>query len=132
MSKLRPKIVQLAKMVGGISGVVNKIDENAPEYYSLADILTDEEADVAIAAGLRKNRTVEYLARKTGKSIEETQRIADRLAWIGVFRRTYEKEYGQNSRLHLPADKPTSGEFIALLAEYVRPKHRNSTAHHEP
>ena len=25
MSKLRPKIVQLAKMVGGISGVVNKI-----------------------------------------------------------------------------------------------------------
>ena len=91
MSKLRPKIVQLAKMVGGISGVVNKIDENAPEYYSLADILTDEEAEVALAAGLRKNRTVEYLARKTGKSIEETQRIADRLAWIGVFRRTYEK-----------------------------------------
>ena len=81
MSKLRPKIVQLAKMVGGISGVVNKIDENAPEYYSLADILTDEEAEVALAAGLRKNRTVEYLAKKTGKSIEETKRIADRLAW---------------------------------------------------
>ena len=42
MSKLRPKIVQLAKMVGGISGVVNKIDENAPGYYCRADILTDE------------------------------------------------------------------------------------------
>ena len=96
MSKLRPKIVQLAKMVGGISGVVNKIDENAPEYYSLADILTDEEAEVALAAGLRKNRTVEYLAKKTGKSIEETKRIADRLAWIGVFRCTYEEEFGQD------------------------------------
>ena len=31
MAKLRPKIVKLAKIIGGISGVVNKIDENAPE-----------------------------------------------------------------------------------------------------
>lgn len=41
--KLRPKIVKLCKVVGGLTGVVNKIDENAPEYYSLASILTDEE-----------------------------------------------------------------------------------------
>ena len=50
---LRPKIVQLAKIVGGVSGVMNKIDENAPEYYALASIVSDEQADVAIAAGLR-------------------------------------------------------------------------------
>ena len=49
---LRPKIVQLAKIVGGISGVMNKIDENAPEYYALASIVTDDQADIAIAAGL--------------------------------------------------------------------------------
>ena len=47
--------------MGGLTGVVNKIDENAPEYYCLAGIVTDDEADVAIAAGLRRNRTAGWL-----------------------------------------------------------------------
>ena len=86
MAELRPKIVKLAKVVGGISGIVNKIDEKAPEYYSLAAILTDEEADVAIAAGLRKERTAEYLAQKVGRPLEEVKEIAETLAWKGIFR----------------------------------------------
>ena len=81
---LRPKIVQLTKIVGGVSGVMNKIDENAPEYYALASIVSDDQADVAIAAGLRKNRTVAYLAQKTGKSTEETEKLALELAEIEV------------------------------------------------
>ena len=68
MAELRPKIVKLCKIIGGFSGVMNKIDENAPEYYCMASILTDDEADIAIAAGLRKERTAEYLAKKTGKA----------------------------------------------------------------
>ena len=88
MAELRPKIVKLCKVVGGLSGSLNKIDENAPEYYSLASILTDEEADMAIAAGLRKERSLEFLAEKTGKSLEDAKKIADHLAWIGVFRLT--------------------------------------------
>ena len=63
MAELRPKIVKLCKIIGGFSGVMNKIDENAPEYYCMASILTDDEADIAIAAGLRKERTAEYLAK---------------------------------------------------------------------
>ncbi len=94
MAELRPKIVKLCQVVGGLTGVVNKIDENAPEYYSLASIVTDEEADVAIAAGLRKVRTAEWLARKVGKPVEEVEKIAKHLAWIGVFRCTYNKEKG--------------------------------------
>ena len=88
MAELRPKIVKLCHIVGGLTGVVNKIDENAPEYYSLASIVTDDEADVAIAAGLRKERTVGYLAKKVGKPVEEVEKLAKHLAWIGVFRCT--------------------------------------------
>ncbi len=88
MAELRPKIVKLCHIVGGLTGLVNKIDENAPEYYSLAGIVTDDEADVAIAAGLRKERSTAYLAKKTGKSMEEVDRLAQHLAWIGVFRWT--------------------------------------------
>ena len=95
MAELRPKIVKLCHIVGGLTGVVNKIDENAPEYYSLASIVTDDEADVAIAAGLRKERDAEYLAKKTGKSVEEVEKLAQHLAWIGVFRWTID-ENGKN------------------------------------
>ena len=91
MAELRPKIVKLCHIVGGLTGVVNKIDENAPEYYSLASIVTDDEADVAIAAGLRKVRTAGYLAKKVGKPVEEVEKLAKHLAWIGVFRCTYDE-----------------------------------------
>ena len=96
MAELRPKIVKLCKVVGGLTGVVNKIDENAPEYYALASILTDDEADVAIAAGLRKERTAEYLAKKVGKPVDEVQKIAEHLAWIGVFRITTDPADGKD------------------------------------
>ncbi len=96
MAELRPKIVKLAKTIGGLTGMVNKIDENAPEYYCMAAILTDDEADVAIACGLRHERTTEYLAKKVGKPIDEVQKIAEHLAWIGIFRWTTDSGDGKD------------------------------------
>ena len=64
---LRPKIVKLAKMVGGLTGMMNHIDENAPEYYALECVVSDEQADVALQLGLRKERTAEYVAQKCGE-----------------------------------------------------------------
>ena len=97
MAKLRPKIVKLAKVIGGISGAVVKIDENAPEYYSMANIVSDDEADIAIAAGLRKERTAAYLAKKVGKTVAEIQSSLDNLVEYGIFRRTYSEEYGEDT-----------------------------------
>jgi len=93
---LRPKIVKLCKIVGGISGVINKIDENAPEYYSLAAILSDDLADVAAAAGLRHERTAQYLAKKVGRPVEEVHKMALELADMGVFRVTTDPADGQD------------------------------------
>ena len=81
----RPKIMKLAKMIGGLPGMLHKLTEESPEYYSLACILSDDHADVALAAGLRKYRTMAYLAEKSGKSLEETTRLAHELADMGVF-----------------------------------------------
>ena len=91
---LRPKIVKLAKMVGGLTGMVNHIDENAPEYYALECVVSDEQADVALQLGLRKERTAQYVAEKCGKSLEETQKILMELAQIGVCK-VYHNEDGQ-------------------------------------
>ena len=121
MAQLREKIVKLCKVVGGLTGMINKIDENAPEYYSLASILTDDEADVAIACGLRKERTAEYLAKKVGKPVEEVQKIAEHLAWIGVFRITTDKTDGKD-RFYMQIFAPGIMEMLVnnqtLLKEH--------------
>ena len=93
--ELRPKIVKLAKMVGGLTGMINKIDENAPEYYSLDCVVTDELADVALTLGLRKPRTVEYIAKKTGKPVAQAEKLALELAQIGVCK-VYKGENGED------------------------------------
>lgn len=84
MAELRKKIVKLAKMIGGLTGMINKIDENAPEYYSLACCVSDEQADVALAMELRKPKTAEVIAKRCGKSLEETKKLLDELAILGV------------------------------------------------
>ena len=38
---LRPKIVKLAKVIGGVPGKLTKIYENAPEYYCLEFVESD-------------------------------------------------------------------------------------------
>ena len=83
---LRKKVVKLAKIIGGPSGMLNKIDANAPEYYSLAGSLTDEECDFCIAIGLRKIRRDDYLAEKLGWTLEKTREVGHHLAWIGTVR----------------------------------------------
>ena len=97
MAQLRPKIVKLAKIIGGVTGITTRIDENAPEYYCMAGILTDEEADVAIAAGLRKERTAAYLARKVGKTVQEVQPLLDNLVYYGIFRRSRNETLGEDT-----------------------------------
>lgn len=97
MAQLRPKIVKLAKIIGGASGMLVKIDENAPEYYCMESIVSDDEADIAIAAGLRKERTAGWLAAKVGKTVAEIQPALDNLVYYGVFRRVYSEELGEDT-----------------------------------
>ena len=97
MAQLRPKIVKLAKIIGGASGMLVKIDENAPEYYCMENIVSDDEADIAIAAGLRKERTAGWLAANVGKTVAEIQPALDNLVYYGVFRRVYSEELGEDT-----------------------------------
>lgn len=83
---LRKKIVQVAKMIGGPSGMLNKIDANAPEYYSLAGSVSDEECDFILALGLRKVRTDEWVSKKLGWTMERVHKVGDHLGYLGTLR----------------------------------------------
>ena len=80
----RKKIIKLAKKISGPTALMIKINENAPEYYVLDCIVTDEMADVGLAMELRKTQTISQLAKKCGKSLEETDKLARELAQVGA------------------------------------------------
>lgn len=79
----RKKIVKLAKKICGSTAMMVKIDEKAPEYYVLDKIVTDDMADVGLAMALRKPRTIEEIARRCGRPVEETRELAMKLAVAG-------------------------------------------------
>jgi NADPH-dependent glutamate synthase beta subunit-like oxidoreductase/formate hydrogenlyase subunit 6/NADH:ubiquinone oxidoreductase subunit I len=94
-TELRPKIVRLAKMIGGVAGAMNKIDTDQPEYYALAGVVSDEMADVALVMGLRKPKTFDEIQRRCRKSPEETRDLLDKLEYTGVVKGWTDKEDGQ-------------------------------------
>jgi two-component system response regulator (stage 0 sporulation protein A) len=63
--------------------------------------------------------------------VERAIRHVIALTWERGIAERYRKERGGSS-LHLPLDRPTSGEFIALMAEYFRPRRRSRTAANNP
>lgn len=79
---------------------------------------------------LMRNRTkVLYPAiaarhRTTAFCVERAIRHVISLTWERGIAAKYEREQSNVTKLHLPQDKPTSGEFIALMAEYMRPRYR--------
>ena len=81
---LRKKLAKLVKKICGSTAMMIKIDENAPEYKLLERVVTDEMAEVGLALELRKTQTIEQIAKKCGKSVEETQRIVMELAEVGA------------------------------------------------
>lgn len=91
---LRKKIVKVARMIGGPSGLINKIDANAPEYYALAGSVSDEECDFLLSLGLRKIRTDAYVSNKLGWSMEKVHEVGAHLGWLGVIREDLIEEDG--------------------------------------
>ncbi len=77
----REKIVRLAQIV---TNSKKQYTEEDPEYYGMACVVTDEQAEVAICMKRRTPTPLETLAKKSGKTLERTQELVDELCDIGV------------------------------------------------
>lgn len=80
----RPKILALANKITfeAHTGVPNVPSD--PEYRILAEVVTDDEADVAMACKVRSPQTLDRIAKKCGKSEKETEELLWSLANKGV------------------------------------------------
>lgn len=111
---LRSKIVKVAKMIGGPSGMLNKIDANAPEYYALAGSVSDEECDFLLALGLRKIRTNEEMSKKLKWTLKRVNEVSDHLGYLGVIRVDFKDDEGKLREFYLPIFAPGLLEIMVV------------------
>ena len=80
----RPKILALANKITieARTGIPNVPGD--PEYRILAEVVTDEQADVALACKVRHSLTLDEIAKRCGKSPEVTKKLLWELANEGV------------------------------------------------
>ena len=74
----RQIILDLGKMITNRIPVklgFQKLNKYDPEYWGLATLLTDEQAEVALKMGVRKPKTMADMVKLTGKSEEELEKM---------------------------------------------------------
>ena len=74
----RQIILDLGKMITNRIPVklgFQKLNKYDPEYWGLAMLLTDEQAEVALKMGVRKPKTMADMVKLTGKSEEELEKV---------------------------------------------------------
>ena len=81
----RQVIVDLANKIGRTkAGSGREAIPLGPEYYALAPILTDEQAEIALHLAFREKRSAEDVAKSSGRPVNEVKDILDYIAWAGV------------------------------------------------
>lgn len=113
---IRPKI---EKLVQKIVGSKIRVHENTPGYYALECVVTDDMADVALAMKLREPTTAKKLAKKCGKTVEETYSLLMKMAEIGVIEITKENKVLELEEFCLPIFIPGSMELMVANKEQV-------------
>lgn len=80
----RPKILALANKITleARTGIPNVPSD--PEYRILNEVVTDEQADVALACKVRQALTLEEIAKKCGKPLDVTRKLLWELGDEGV------------------------------------------------
>ena len=98
------------------------ITEDDPRYYALANIVTDDQADVMLAMKRRKQEAVEDIAARVNKSYAETFEICMQLTDMGIIE---VKPQGDGTdKFELPIYVPGVYELMML-------NHEQTAAHPE-
>ena len=114
------KIAKLVAMITDrVPAKLKGVKGNDPEYWGLADLVSDEMADVALKMGVRKPKTIGQLMKLTKLEREPLQKLLDQMAWVGsLIEYNWENLDGKNpnheKRYVLPQFVPGSAEFFNM------------------
>lgn len=116
MKEERKLILKLGQMITDRVGV--KVTVEDPEYWGLAEVLTDEMAEVCLSMKVRKPMTLEQIARKSGKDPERVQKLLDEMSVIGMIEYNWENA-DHHKQYVLPMFVPGCAEFMMMNDKQV-------------
>ena len=110
-------VKQLAEMITDRikKKLFHKINNRDPEYWIL-DMILDKE-QVKFLLNFKKTRvpySVPELAEMNGMTLEDTQKMVERLRWIGVIEQNRAKTPDRHLQYELPIFVPGSAEFMMM------------------
>ena len=111
MSEERKLILKLGQMITDRIG--HKVTVDDPEYWGLAEVLTDEMAEVCPSRKVRKPMTLEEIAKKSGKDKDRVQKLLDEMSVIGMIEYNWENE-DRHKQYVLPMFVPGCAEFMMM------------------
>lgn len=111
MSEERTLILKLGQMITDRIG--HKVTVDDPEYWGLAEVLTDEMAELCLCMKVRKPMTLEEIVKKSGKDKERVQQLLDEMSVIGMIEYNWENE-DRHKQYVLPMFVPGCAEFMVM------------------
>jgi len=101
---------------------IKKITRDDPEYWGLAGVLTDEEAEIALKLGVRKPKTLPEIVKLTGIPEKELEPRLQEMSVKGILEYNWENP-AREKQYVLPMFVPGAGEFFNMnrqvLAEHL-------------
>lgn len=97
---------------------MTKLDENSPEYYGLASVVTDEMAELALAMDVRVPTTPAEIGKKVGKDPVYVEQLFDQMSMIGLLEYNWENA-DHHKQWVLPIFVPGSAELMNMNLQQV-------------
>ncbi len=103
------KILKLGRKITDVAAhKIKGVTADDPEYWGLAEIVTEEMADVALKMKVRHHYKIEELWKmndvaEDGK--EEFQKLLDEMSYIGLLEYDYGNNYDHNGAIPGPTDR---------------------------
>jgi NADPH-dependent glutamate synthase beta subunit-like oxidoreductase/Fe-S-cluster-containing hydrogenase component 2 len=126
-AEIREPIVRLARLITNRTKKKNgkdPITQDDPEYWGLASIISDEEADLAFKLGVRKPKTFAQIKELSGIEPKKLKSMLDHMSEIGVLEYNWGNLDGNNpkheKRYVLPIFVPGIGEFANMNEDLLR------------
>lgn len=119
---MREPIAKLGKLITDRAEIMlgkEKITKESPEYWGLANICTDEQAEIALKMGKRKPKTFAQIKKATGIQDDEyLQKQLDEMSWNGLIEYNWENPQHEKQYV-LPMYVPGSAEFTNMNKEVL-------------
>lgn len=95
-----------------------KITREDPEYWGLAAVVTDEEAEVALKMGVRQPKTLKEMVNLTGLEEAKVEALLEEMSRKGLLEYNWENEQHEKQYV-LPMYVPGAAEFFNMNAQIL-------------